>query len=237
MAPDSEADHRRAPAAWSRARARRGARAPGAAVGVRQGRGSSSSRAACASSAWRSSRPAAPRASSPAPGSQVRAIEDFTGFPEIMDGRVKTLHPRLYAGLLARRDDERAPARRRRAGDRAGRPRVREPLPVRADRRARRRRARRRSIENIDIGGPTMIRAAAKNSDFAAVVVDPADYERVLEELRESRRAPVAATRARGWRPRRSRAPPATTPRSRRWFAARDLRGLPADAGARPTRR
>ena len=68
--------------------------------------GSSSSPAACASSAWRSSPPAAPRASSPAAGIAVRAIEDFTGFPEIMDGRVKTLHPRLYAGLLARRDED-----------------------------------------------------------------------------------------------------------------------------------
>ncbi len=46
-------------------------------------------------------------------GIAVRAIEDFTGFPEMMDGRVKTLHPRLYAGLLARRDDDGAPAARR----------------------------------------------------------------------------------------------------------------------------
>ena len=72
-------------------------------------------------------------------GIAVRAIEDFTGFPEIMDGRVKTLHPRLYAGLLARRDDDEHLRRGGRAGDRAGRPRVREPVPVRADRRARRR--------------------------------------------------------------------------------------------------
>jgi phosphoribosylaminoimidazolecarboxamide formyltransferase/IMP cyclohydrolase len=116
-------------------------------------------------------------------GVAVRSIEDFTGFPEIMDGRVKTLHPRLYAGLLARRDEEdhlRAAAEQEieqvdlvcvnlypfeqtvARGD-AGEEEV---------------------IENIDIGGPTMIRAAAKNSAFAAVVVDPGDYERVLDELR-----------------------------------------------------
>jgi phosphoribosylaminoimidazolecarboxamide formyltransferase/IMP cyclohydrolase len=88
----------------------------------------------------------------------ARTIEDFTGFPEIMDGRVKTLHARLYAGLLARRDDD-------------------EHLGAAAEQEI---------IENIDIGGPTMIRAAAKNLAFAAVVVDPADYENVLSELRES---------------------------------------------------
>ncbi len=72
-------------------------------------------------------------------GIAVRAIEDFTGFPEMMDGRVKTLHPRLYAGLLGTSRRGRSPARGGRAADRAGGPRVREPVPVRADRRARRR--------------------------------------------------------------------------------------------------
>jgi phosphoribosylaminoimidazolecarboxamide formyltransferase/IMP cyclohydrolase len=115
-------------------------------------------------------------------GLEVRAIEDFTGFPEMMDGRVKTLHPRLYAGLLAVRDDqshvdaasehdieyvdlvcvnlypfERAVASR---------------LPPA------------QIIENIDIGGPTMIRAAAKNFAFAAVVTSPESYDAVLDELR-----------------------------------------------------
>jgi phosphoribosylaminoimidazolecarboxamide formyltransferase / IMP cyclohydrolase len=118
-------------------------------------------------------------------GIAVRAIEDFTGFPEMMDGRVKTLHPRLYAGLLARRENEEhlraAAAHEIEQVDlvcvnlypfeqTVARPDA-SPAEV---------------IENIDIGGPTMIRAAAKNSDFAAVVVDPADYERVLAELRES---------------------------------------------------
>ena len=117
-------------------------------------------------------------------GLPVRAIEDFTGFPEMMDGRVKTLHPRLYAGLLALRDDD----EHLRAAAEHGI----EPVDLvcvnlypfertiaRGDATAA------EAIENIDIGGPTMIRAAAKNSAFAAVLVDPADYEPVLAELRD----------------------------------------------------
>jgi phosphoribosylaminoimidazolecarboxamide formyltransferase / IMP cyclohydrolase len=118
-------------------------------------------------------------------GVAVRAIEDLTGFPEMMDGRVKTLNSRLYAGLLARRDrDEDL-----RAADEQGIEQVDlvcvnlypfEQTVARGDA------SEAEVIENIDIGGPTMIRAAAKNSAFAAVVVDPQDYERVLVELRES---------------------------------------------------
>jgi len=120
-------------------------------------------------------------------GIATRGIEDFTGFPEIMDGRVKTLHPRLYAGLLARRDDD----AHLRAAQEQGIEQVDlvcvnlypfEQTVARGDA------DEREIIENIDIGGPTMIRAAAKNQAFAAVVVDPADYGDVLDELRESDR-------------------------------------------------
>ena len=119
-------------------------------------------------------------------GIAVRAIEDFTGFPEVMDGRVKTLHPRLYAGLLARRDDD---AHLQAAGELQIEPvdlvcvnlYPFEQTVARGDA------SDEEVIENIDIGGPTMIRAAAKNHAFAAVLVDPADYEQVLAELRESR--------------------------------------------------
>jgi phosphoribosylaminoimidazolecarboxamide formyltransferase/IMP cyclohydrolase len=120
-----------------------------------------------------------------AAGVEVRSIEDFTGFPEIMDGRVKTLHPRLYAGLLARRDDDSHLAA-------AAEQQIEQvdlvcvnlyPFEQTV---AREGVADAEAIENIDIGGPTMIRAAAKNSDFAAVLVDPADYAGVLEELRAS---------------------------------------------------
>jgi phosphoribosylaminoimidazolecarboxamide formyltransferase / IMP cyclohydrolase len=115
-------------------------------------------------------------------GIRAREIEDFTGFPEMMDGRVKTLHPRLYAGLLAKRDD----GEHLRAAEEQGIEQVDlvcvnlypfEQTVARGDA------SDEEVIENIDIGGPTMIRAAAKNSAFAAVVVDPADYMRLLGEL------------------------------------------------------
>jgi phosphoribosylaminoimidazolecarboxamide formyltransferase/IMP cyclohydrolase len=129
-------------------------------------------------------------------GVPVRAIEDFTGFPEMMDGRVKTLHPRLYAGLLAVRSDE---SHLRAAAEHAIKPvdlvcvnlYPFEQTVARGDA------SDEEIVENIDIGGPTMIRAAAKNHAFAAVVVDPADYTTVLTELRESGGRLSMATRER----------------------------------------
>jgi len=129
-------------------------------------------------------------------GLPVRAIEDFTGFPEIMDGRVKTLHPRLYAGLLALRDDE---EHLRAAAEHAIEPvdlvcvnlYPFERTVARGDA------TLAEAIENIDIGGPTMIRAAAKNQAFAAVVVDPDDYQPVLAELRAFDGQLALATRER----------------------------------------
>jgi phosphoribosylaminoimidazolecarboxamide formyltransferase/IMP cyclohydrolase len=116
-------------------------------------------------------------------GLEVRGIDDFTGFPEIMDGRVKTLHPKLYAGLLAVRDN---PEHLRQAGEHAVEfvelvcvnlyPFERTAARIDVD--------DAEVIENIDIGGPTMIRAAAKNHPYAAVVVSPESYDAVLEELR-----------------------------------------------------
>jgi phosphoribosylaminoimidazolecarboxamide formyltransferase / IMP cyclohydrolase len=117
-------------------------------------------------------------------GLPVRAIEDFTGFPEIMGGRVKTLHPKLYAGLLALRD------RREHLAQAAAQDVEFTDLvcvnlyPFEATA-ARRGATEREVIEQIDIGGPSMIRAAAKNYAFAAVVVDPASYDGVLQELRD----------------------------------------------------
>jgi phosphoribosylaminoimidazolecarboxamide formyltransferase/IMP cyclohydrolase len=118
-------------------------------------------------------------------GIAVRAIEDFTGFPEMMDGRVKTLHPRLYAGLLARRDDEAHLGAAAEQGIEQVDLVCVNLYPFEQTV-ARRDASEAEAIENIDIGGPTMIRAAAKNQAFAAVVVDPGDYDGVLEELRES---------------------------------------------------
>jgi phosphoribosylaminoimidazolecarboxamide formyltransferase/IMP cyclohydrolase len=118
-------------------------------------------------------------------GIEVRAIDDFTGFPEMMDGRVKTLHPRLYAGLLALRDnDEHLRAAADQDIEQVDLVCVNlypfEQTVARGDA------SEAEIVENIDIGGPTMIRAAAKNNPFSAVVVDPQDYERVLEELGSS---------------------------------------------------
>ena len=118
-------------------------------------------------------------------GIPVRAIEELTGFPEMMGGRVKTLHPRLYAGLLARRDDD--------AHLQAASEHEIEPVDLVCvnlypfeQTLARGDATEAEIVENIDIGGPTMIRAAAKNSAFAAVLVDPDDYASVLAQLRES---------------------------------------------------
>ena len=118
-------------------------------------------------------------------GLTVRSITDFTGFPEIMDGRVKTLHPKLYAGLLARRDD---PSHMAAAEEQAIE--FVDLVCVNLypfERVAARRGAEEAEvIENIDIGGPTMIRAAAKNAAFSAVVSSPESYDSVLQELAES---------------------------------------------------
>src|SRR3954465_9349368 len=118
-------------------------------------------------------------------GIDIRAIDEYTGFPEILDGRVKTLNPRIYAGLLAVRSDASHMATLAEHGI--------EPIDLVCvnlypfERTAGRRGATDEEIiENIDIGGPTLIRAAAKNHPFAAVVVTPESYDAVLEEMRMS---------------------------------------------------
>jgi phosphoribosylaminoimidazolecarboxamide formyltransferase/IMP cyclohydrolase len=120
-----------------------------------------------------------------AQGVETRSVEDYTGFPEILDGRVKTLHPRIYAGLLAVRSDEQHVVTLNEQQI--------EPIDLVCvnlypfERVAVRRGAEDHEvIENIDIGGPTLIRAAAKNHAYAAVVVSPESYDAVLNELGES---------------------------------------------------
>ncbi|MFQ5775091.1 MAG: bifunctional phosphoribosylaminoimidazolecarboxamide formyltransferase/IMP cyclohydrolase [Kiloniellaceae bacterium] len=128
-------------------------------------------------------------------GLRITEVSAHTGFPEIMDGRVKTLHPRIHGGILARRDlaDHRAamtehgiapidlvavnlyPFEAARASG--------------ADAPA--------CIENIDIGGPALLRAAAKNHEFVTVVTEPADYAAVVEEMRVHGGATTPALRAR----------------------------------------
>ena len=124
-------------------------------------------------------------------GLPVKEVSEHTGFPEMMDGRIKTLHPKIHGGLLARRGTDEAimaehdiapidlvvvnlyPFEATIARDDCT-------LPM--------------AIENIDIGGPTMLRAAAKNHASVTVLIDPADYGRVLEQL-ESTGAVDDATR------------------------------------------
>jgi phosphoribosylaminoimidazolecarboxamide formyltransferase/IMP cyclohydrolase len=116
-------------------------------------------------------------------GVVVKEVSEFTGFPEMMEGRVKTLHPKVHGGILARRDK---PDHQRSMREHGIEPidmvvvnlypfaqAVAKPGCTMDD-----------AIENIDIGGPAMVRAAAKNHAFVAVVTDPADYAPILEKMK-----------------------------------------------------
>jgi phosphoribosylaminoimidazolecarboxamide formyltransferase/IMP cyclohydrolase len=118
-------------------------------------------------------------------GVKVTDVSEVTGFPEMLDGRVKTLHPRIHAGILARRDRPEHLAQLQVQGI--------EPIDLVAiglypfeQTVARPGVSLAEAVEQIDIGGPTMIRAAAKNWESVAVLVDPSQYGGVLEELRRS---------------------------------------------------
>ncbi|HTO79436.1 MAG TPA: bifunctional phosphoribosylaminoimidazolecarboxamide formyltransferase/IMP cyclohydrolase, partial [Methylocystis sp.] len=106
-------------------------------------------------------------------GLSVRDVADVTQFPEMMDGRVKTLHPRIHGGLLAVRENPEHEAAIERGASFED------------------------CIENIDIGGPAMIRAACKNHESVAVIVDPSDYATLLAELEANNGATTLALRRR----------------------------------------
>ncbi|RED38707.1 IMP cyclohydrolase /phosphoribosylaminoimidazolecarboxamide formyltransferase [Rhodopseudomonas thermotolerans] len=116
-----------------------------------------------------------------AAGLPVKDVSELTGFPEMMDGRVKTLHPKVHGGLLAIRDND----EHKQAMAAHGIPQIDllvvnlYPFEATVDKGA----SYEDCIENIDIGGPAMIRAAAKNHDDVAVVVEANDYQAVLDEL------------------------------------------------------
>jgi phosphoribosylaminoimidazolecarboxamide formyltransferase/IMP cyclohydrolase len=114
-------------------------------------------------------------------GIPAREVSEVTGFPEIMDGRVKTLHPKIHGGILGRRGTDDAVMR---AHGIAPIDLVVVNLYPFAKTIARPGCSRDEAIENIDIGGPAMVRAAAKNHAWVSIVVDPADYGRVLDALR-----------------------------------------------------
>ena len=118
-------------------------------------------------------------------GVPVTEISDYTGFPEMMDGRVKTLHPKVHGGLLGLRDN---PAHREMMEEYGIKPidlvvvnlyqfeKTVAQEGVTLD----------EAIENIDIGGPAMLRSSAKNYRDVTVIVDPTDYEVVLEEMKQN---------------------------------------------------
>ncbi|MFA7433758.1 MAG: bifunctional phosphoribosylaminoimidazolecarboxamide formyltransferase/IMP cyclohydrolase [Gemmobacter sp.] len=116
-----------------------------------------------------------------AAGLKVRDVAELTGFPEMMDGRVKTLHPAVHGGLLALRDDAGHRAAMGEHGIHAIDLLAVNLYPFEAT--VARGAGQAECIENIDIGGPAMIRAAAKNHRYVTVVVDPEDYDAVLADL------------------------------------------------------
>ena len=115
----------------------------------------------------------------------VTDVSEFTGFPEMLDGRVKTLHPLVHGGILNQRENSDHQQQCREHGIKpidivavnlyAFAKTVADPNCSLAD-----------AIENIDIGGPTLLRASAKNFRDVTVIVDPADYEQVLTEIKET---------------------------------------------------
>jgi phosphoribosylaminoimidazolecarboxamide formyltransferase/IMP cyclohydrolase len=114
-------------------------------------------------------------------GLEVRDISDLTGFPEMMDGRVKTLHPKVHGGLLAVRDDPAHSAAMAEHGIGAIDLVVVNLYPFAQT--VAKGASREEIIENIDIGGPSMVRSAAKNHAYVTIVTDPGDYAELIEAL------------------------------------------------------
>jgi phosphoribosylaminoimidazolecarboxamide formyltransferase/IMP cyclohydrolase len=118
-------------------------------------------------------------------GIPVTEVSAYTGFPEMMDGRIKTLHPKIHGALLGNRDEEQHVSQMKEHGI--------EPIDLVVvnlypfeQTVAKPDCSLAEAIENIDIGGPTMLRSAAKNFKDVAVVTDPGDYEEVIGELKDS---------------------------------------------------
>lgn len=126
----------------------------------------------------------------------VRDISEVTGFPEILDGRVKTLHPRVHGGILAMRDDDEHMATLREQNISPIDLVVCNLYPFEATL-AKAGSSHEDIIENIDVGGPSMVRAAAKNYHDVAIVTDPSQYAEIIAELRDKGGALSLATRER----------------------------------------
>src|SRR5436189_3474664 len=118
-------------------------------------------------------------------GIEVKDISDLTGFPEMLDGRVKTLHPKVHGGILHRRQD---PAHRAAVAEHGIQPIDMVVVNLYAFEKTASKSGVHfeELIENIDIGGPSMIRSAAKNFQDVAVVTSPSDYQAIADELSKS---------------------------------------------------
>jgi phosphoribosylaminoimidazolecarboxamide formyltransferase/IMP cyclohydrolase len=123
----------------------------------------------------------------------VKDVSELTGFPEMMDGRVKTLHPKIHGAILALRDNPEHVGKLKEHGIAPIDLVVVNLYPFEAT--VERGATFDEIVENIDIGGPSMVRAAAKNYRYVGVVVDPADYEGILAELKASQGSLSPATR------------------------------------------
>jgi phosphoribosylaminoimidazolecarboxamide formyltransferase/IMP cyclohydrolase len=130
-----------------------------------------------------------------AAGLKVSDVSDLTGFPEMMDGRVKTLHPKVHGGLLAIRDNAEHAKSMQDHGIAPIDLLVVNLYPFEAT--VAKNASYEDCIENIDIGGPAMIRAASKNHDDVTVVVEPSDYQSVLDELATNKGATTLTLRKR----------------------------------------
>jgi len=115
-------------------------------------------------------------------GITVKDVSEHTGFPEMLDGRVKTLHPKIHGGLLSRRDNPKDMEEIRKHGIDTIDMVVVNLYPFK-ETISRLGVSFAEAIENIDIGGPAMLRSASKNFQDVAVIVDPSDYENIINEM------------------------------------------------------
>jgi phosphoribosylaminoimidazolecarboxamide formyltransferase/IMP cyclohydrolase len=118
-------------------------------------------------------------------GLKIKDISEYTGFPEMLDGRVKTLHPKVHGGLLGIRGNPEHVKKMNEHGIQTIDMVVINLYPFEATV-AKPNCTLEEAIENIDIGGPSMLRAGAKNYPYVTVIVDPADYKPVLAEMKQS---------------------------------------------------
>ncbi len=117
-------------------------------------------------------------------GITVTEVSDYTGFPEMLDGRVKTLHPKIHGGILAQLDNKKHTEEMRKYEIKPINMVVVNLYDFESVYKNQGNMPLREALEQIDIGGPTLLRAAAKNFPYVAAVCDPADYPKLIEEIK-----------------------------------------------------